>query len=70
MSLLSSLNNIGDDKEAGEELEGIVEFIMSQLVSKQVLYEPLKEIHEKVCKFANSVPYRTLIMQTVPWLSR
>jgi len=47
---------MGGDKEAGEELEGIVEFIMSQLVSKQVLYEPLKEIHEKVCKFANSVP--------------
>jgi len=47
---------MGGDKEAGEDLEGIVEFIMSQLVSKQVLYEPLKEIHEKVCQFVNSVP--------------
>ena len=49
-ALLSSLNNIGADGEDEEGLQGILETMMSQLISKEVLYEPLKEMHEKVRK--------------------
>jgi len=46
-ALLSSLNNMGGDGEAEEGLQGLLETMMSQLMSKEVLYEPLKEMHEK-----------------------
>ena len=36
-------------EESEEELKGILETMMSQLMSKDVLYEPLKELHDKVC---------------------
>ena len=34
--------------ESEEELNGLLETMMSQLMSKEVLYEPLKELHDKV----------------------
>ena len=37
-----------DGVESEDELKGILETMMSQLMSKDVLYEPLKELHEKV----------------------
>jgi len=46
-ALLSSLGDTGGDGEAEDGLEGIIETMMSQLMSKQILYEPLKEMHEK-----------------------
>lgn len=35
--------------ESEEELQGLLENMMSQLMSKAVLYEPLKELSDKVC---------------------
>jgi len=46
-ALLSSLNNVGADGEDEEGLQGFLETMMSQLMSKEVLYEPLKEMNEK-----------------------
>ncbi|KAF9653618.1 Pex19-domain-containing protein [Thelephora ganbajun] len=46
-ALLSSLNNMESDGEADEGLQELLETMMSQLMSKEVLYEPLKEMHEK-----------------------
>ena len=37
-----------DSPESEEDLRGILEPMMSQLMSKDVLYEPLKELHDKV----------------------
>ena len=61
-ALLSSLSNIEDGGETDESLQGLLETMMSQLMSKEVLYEPLKEMHEKVYKFANSVLQPALII--------
>lgn len=36
--------------ESEEELQGLLENMMSQLMSKAVLYEPLKELSDKVCQ--------------------
>ncbi|KAI0764748.1 Pex19 protein family-domain-containing protein [Fomes fomentarius] len=36
-----------DSTESEEELKGMLETMMSQLMSKDVLYEPLKELHDK-----------------------
>jgi peroxin-19 len=55
-TLLSSLNSIGVDGEDEEGLQGLLETMMSQLMSKEVLYEPLKEMHEKVRKLGSSTP--------------
>jgi len=46
-ALLSSLDNTGAEGEDEEGLQGLLETMMSQLMSKEVLYEPLKEMHEK-----------------------
>lgn len=46
---------MGGDGETEDGLQGILETMMSQLMSKEVLYEPLKEMHEKVFKPTNSV---------------
>lgn len=43
--LLASLGENGGESE--EELQRMLETMMSQLMSKDVLYEPLKELHEK-----------------------
>ena len=61
-TLLSSLKNMGGDGEAEEGLQGLLETMMSQLMSKEVLYEPLKEMHEKVCKLIISDLRPTLTM--------
>ena len=45
------LKNLGEGGSSGnpeEHLQGILEGMMTQLMSKDVLYEPLKELHEKV----------------------
>jgi len=46
-SLLSGLGNLGEGGEGDEELQAILETMMSQLMSKDVLYEPLKELKDK-----------------------
>ncbi|KAG6379752.1 Pex19 protein family-domain-containing protein [Boletus reticuloceps] len=50
-SLLSQLQGLGglsgDDVEGEEQLQGVLEEMMGQLMSKQVLYDPLKELYEK-----------------------
>ena len=47
--LLKSLGdaNVGDGNPE-DQLQGLLENMMTQLMSKEVLYEPLKELHEKV----------------------
>ncbi|KAI0828514.1 Pex19-domain-containing protein [Trametes gibbosa] len=43
-------NQLGDSvgsMESEEELQGLLEKMMTQLMSKEVLYEPLKELHDK-----------------------
>jgi len=34
--------------EGGDDVQGVLESLMGQLMSKEVLYEPLKELHQKV----------------------
>ena len=48
--LLSSLGDLklDEDSEGGENLESMLETMMSQLMSKEILYEPLKELDTKV----------------------
>jgi len=47
-SLLQGLSDLsGDGERSEEEIQGILEAMMGQLMSKDVLYEPLKELHEK-----------------------
>ena len=48
--LLSSLGDLklNEDSEGGENLESMLETMMSQLMSKEILYEPLKELDTKV----------------------
>lgn len=42
------MSHLGDNgAESEEELQGLLENMMSQLMSKDVLYEPLKELHSK-----------------------
>ena len=47
--LFSRISGDLDSTESEEDLKGILETMMSQLMSKDVLYEPLKELHDKVC---------------------
>lgn len=58
-ALLSSLGDLeglgGEGSESGEELQGMLESMMTQLMSKEVIYEPLKELHEKVRYIANFI---------------
>ena len=54
-SLLSQLEGLGDIAgEGGEEkeIQGVLEAMMGQLMSKDVLYEPLKELHDKASALA------------------
>ncbi|KAH0834907.1 Pex19 protein family-domain-containing protein [Lanmaoa asiatica] len=50
-SLLSQLGSFsdpsGDGAEGEEQLQGLLETMMTQLMSKDVLYEPLKELYDK-----------------------
>jgi len=43
----SLLAQLGEGGENEEELEGIIEGMMKQLMSKSILYEPLKELSDK-----------------------
>jgi len=45
------LAQLGDGAggESEEELNRLLESMMSQLMSKDVLYEPLKDLQDKVC---------------------
>ena len=45
-ALLAQLGDGGEETE--EQIQGLLESMMAQLMSKDVLYEPLKELHEKV----------------------
>lgn len=46
--LFSSLGDLNLEDGEGENLENVLEGMMSQLMSKEILYEPLKELHDKV----------------------
>lgn len=54
-SLLSHLKDLGDlpgdGAESEEQLQGVLEAMMGQLMNKDVLYEPLKELHDKVSMY-------------------
>ncbi|TFK83339.1 Pex19-domain-containing protein [Polyporus arcularius HHB13444] len=45
--IFSRMRGDMDSEESEEELKGILETMMSQLMSKDVLYEPLKELDDK-----------------------
>lgn len=47
MSQLGDMGDLGDLGD-GEDVQGLLENMMSQLLSKELLYEPLKELDEKV----------------------
>jgi peroxin-19 len=53
--LLSSLGDLklDEDAEGGENIESMLETMMSQLMSKDILYEPLKELDTKVLRTFN-----------------
>jgi hypothetical protein len=40
--------NLGDNAEGGEGLQSMMEGMMAQLMSKDILYDPLKELDTKV----------------------
>lgn len=46
--IFSKLGDGVNGMESEEELQGLLENMMSQLMSKAVLYEPLKELSDKV----------------------
>ncbi|KAF8513055.1 Pex19 protein family-domain-containing protein [Gautieria morchelliformis] len=62
-SFLSSLGDLklDEDAEGGENIESMLETMMSQLMSKDILYEPLKELDTK---------YPDYLAQNAPSLSR
>jgi peroxin-19 len=48
--LAALLASLGGEGEGGDdELSGMLEGMMGQLMTKEVLYEPLKELGDKVC---------------------
>jgi len=51
-ALLSQFGDLGDG-EGEEELQGVLEAMMGQLMGKDILYEPLKELSDKVCLCLN-----------------
>ncbi|KAF8839033.1 Pex19 protein [Paxillus ammoniavirescens] len=47
-ALLSQLGDLsGDVPEGEEQLQGVLEAMMGQLMGKDILYEPLKELYDK-----------------------
>ncbi|KIM28155.1 hypothetical protein M408DRAFT_329535 [Serendipita vermifera MAFF 305830] len=46
-SLLSAFSGMNFDAEGGKDVQGVLESLMGQLMSKEILYEPLKELHQK-----------------------
>jgi hypothetical protein len=69
-SLLSQLGGLGGDAQDEENLQGMLETMMGQLMSKEVLHEPLKELYEKasIYDFCHSNLTRNTVL--VPRLSR
>jgi hypothetical protein len=51
-ALLSQFGDLGEG-EGEDELQGVLEAMMGQLMGKDVLYEPLKELSDKVCLCLN-----------------
>lgn len=63
-NLLSSLRDLNLEGEDGEGLESMLENMMSQLMSKEILYDPLKELDTKypeyLAKHRSSLPKEDL----------
>ncbi|KAI6040712.1 Pex19 protein family-domain-containing protein [Pisolithus marmoratus] len=53
-TLMKGLEELGPGE--GEELTGVLEAMMGQLMSKDILYEPLKELDEKFPSYLASHP--------------
>jgi peroxin-19 len=49
LSAFSGLN-FGKDGDDAKDVQGVLETLMGQLMSKEVLYEPLKELNDKVSR--------------------
>lgn len=47
-SLSLNKNNENDDDDDDDNLDSILESVMTELLSKDILYEPLKELSTKV----------------------
>lgn len=48
---------MGEDGEGNEEeIAGVLEKMMGQLMSKDILYEPLKELHDKFPDYLANAP--------------
>ena len=47
-SLLSAFSSLNFDGDGGDGVQGVLETLMGQLMSKEILYEPLKELNDKV----------------------
>lgn len=63
---MAALLESGDDGELQKLLEGM----MGQLMSRDVLYEPLKELNDKVgASFRCAVLYLLMKLSVVPILS-
>ena len=71
MSQLTS--GIEDSDEDNGELQTILETMMQHLMSKEILYEPLKELHDKVGPLHLTLKLQNLrdyYIALVPYLSR
>lgn len=47
-ALLSSLGGLGGGGEDDEEIAGFIDHMMNAIITKDILYEPLKEMSDKV----------------------
>jgi len=68
-ALLSQLGDLGDGEDE-HELQGVLEAMMGQLMGKDVLYEPLKELSDKVrmCPYVPDDLSLSFVVSTVPRL--
>ena len=68
-ALLSQLGDLGDGEDE-HELQGVLEAMMGQLMGKDVLYEPLKELSDKVriCPYVPDALSLSFVVSTVPRL--
>ena len=58
--------------EGGEDVQGMLESMMSQLMSKELLYEPMKELNEKVrtlCHGRSTIRLTQLLLQYPEYLA-
>ncbi|KAJ7594482.1 Pex19 protein family-domain-containing protein [Mycena floridula] len=56
LSALSDLNVDGSGGDSEEDMAGVLEGVMSQLMSKEILYDPLKELADKFPAFLANPP--------------